>query len=433
MTYFTKKIFYLETYGCQMNFAESLSLSSRLTEAGWRESDSWEQADLVLLNTCAVRESAEKRIWGRLGFFGKQKKAYNFKIGFLGCMAERLQDEEMQKRAPFVDFFPGVAGRNAFIAFLTGTKEQDLEEFSFDPCYSQASDFRALIPIMHGCNNFCTYCIVPYVRGRELSRDPEAVFQECRDAVERGVKEITLLGQNVNSYASTFHNAPLTFPFLLEELLNRVAVPWLRFLSPHPRDFTPDLVRVYGQHKAICRQIHLPVQHGSDIILKRMNRQYTRSQYLELIDMIRVTEPDTSFSTDILIGFPGETEKDFQDTLDLMEKVAFDDAFTYFYNPREGTAAASFDGQLSLEVKKERLSQIISLQRQLTLRSRRSRIGREDDVLLEGVSKKRSDQLLGRTSRNEMVICPGGQHLVGTFRTVKFTGLSGITLKGEAV
>ena len=430
--------FFIETYGCQMNFAESISMKSRLEESGWEESTSFEDADIVIINTCAVRQTAENRVWGRLGFFGRQKKEYPFRIALLGCMAERIRDTIIEK-APFVDYVVGVSERFDFMEFLCG-EGGDLDEdfpgktsegFLFDTVYGDTSDFKAFVPIMHGCDNFCTYCIVPYVRGREVSRDPEEIFSECRRLYNAGVLELTLLGQNVNSYNAVFKGRNMLFPELLERIIEKTPFHWIRFISSHPKDFSPGLIRVMKDNTNICRHVHLPVQHGSDTILARMNRQYTRMQYIDLLDTIRSEVPDIALSTDLLIGFPGESEKDFLETVDLLELVRYNDAFTYYYNPRKGTRAASFDDQLPLTVKKERLQEIIRIQRTITLETRISRIGMVEDVLIEAVSKKKTDQVLGRTSRNDMVVCPGHAGMAGSTGSVVVRGISGTTLQGD--
>ncbi len=432
-----RKRFLLETYGCQMNTAESVSLAKRLHDAGWDRTWNLEETDLVILNTCAVRRTAENRIWGRLGFYGKQKQMRPFHIAVMGCMAERIK-EDIRKRAPFVDYIVGVPARRNFIDFICGNSGTSPEGFNpsddagfcFDRVYGNENDFKAFVPIMHGCNNYCSYCIVPYVRGPEISRHPEEVFSECSLLFDGNVVELTLLGQNVNSYRYQYRGSEMLFPDLLEEIINRTPFPWIRFISSHPKDLSPALIRIIREHTSICRHIHLPVQHGSDTILGRMNRKYTRMQYMELVEELRSSVPDIALSTDIMIGFPGETEGDFRDTLDLMERVRFDDAFTYYYNPREGTAAASFPHQVSMKVKKERLKEVIALQRHLTLDSRAARIGKVAEVLVESLSKKRGDQVLGRTSRNEMIICPGDKGMIGTLGRASITGLSGTTLKG---
>lgn len=427
-----EKSFFLETYGCQMNVAESISLIERLTGAGWRQEHSAEAADLVILNTCAVRKSAENRIWGRLGYYGRLKNEYNFDIAVMGCMSERLK-ASMRDRRPFIDHIVGVPDRNRFIESLcrSDSSEGPEDEFSFDRVYGSPRDFKAFVPIMHGCNNFCTYCIVPYVRGREVSRPPEDILQELSYLREGNVVEVTLLGQNVNSYRFEAEGRTILFPDLLEMILAQTPVPWIRFMSSHPKDLSDHLIEVIRDNPAMCRHIHLPVQHGSDTILSAMNRQYTRMQYLELVDRIQTAIPGIALSTDILIGFPGETENDVQDTLDLLEQVRFEDAFTYFYNPREGTAAASFPDQLSLETKKARLKEVIKLQRHITLATRKEQVGTEAEVLVESPSKKSNSQVLGRTSRNEMIICSGSENLAGTLRRARVTGLSGTTLQGE--
>ncbi len=285
---------------------------------------------------------------------------------------------------------------------------------------------------MHGCNNFCSYCIVPYVRGREVSRNPNEIFRELETVKERGVKEVTLLGQNVNSYRYEGPEGTMDFPSLLREIVHRYpGLPWIRFLTSHPKDLSEEVIDCLATYPQLCKHLHLPVQHGSNRILHLMNRKYTRETYLNLVDRLRTRIPSISLTTDILIGFPGETEEDFQATLDLIETVRFDDAFTYYYNPREGTAAYKLPDDVPLEVKLERLQTVIDLQRRIGRENKKKRIHSKVKVLVEEVSKMKSTELLARTERDEMVVLPGPPDWIGTFREVELLSLKGNTFRGK--
>jgi tRNA-2-methylthio-N6-dimethylallyladenosine synthase len=429
------KRFFLETYGCQMNVAESNALTLQLEAEGWEAAARAEEADLVLLNTCAVRQSAEERIWGRIGYYKYMKESRDFLLVVTGCMAERL-GEEIRRKSGTVDHILGTFEKERLSELISGKQkagaaEAEREGFRFEPLHLAKGEFKAFLPVMHGCNNFCTYCIVPYVRGREISRDPSDIFLEMGKLEEAGVKEVTLLGQNVNSY----YSSPDTgFPKLLEQLAGMAeSVRWIRFMSSHPKDVPDELIRVIGENEAVCKHIHLPVQHGSDSVLERMNRKYSRGDYLALIEKMHRKIPDLSLSTDIMIGFPGETEDDFKATLELVRIVGFDDAFTYYYNPREGTAAFSMEEQLPRELKLERLNRLIGVQREVSAQNRAKRTGSTETVLVEQRAKKRKEDLLARTGRNEMVVFPGKSSLIGTFVRVTLKSVNGNTFRGEAV
>lgn len=431
--------FFLETYGCQMNFAESNALVLRLEEAGWIEAQGPEEADLILLNTCAVRGSAEERIHGRIGYYKHLKESRDFHLVVSGCMAQRLGGELQKKGSP-VDLVLGTFEKGNLLSLidqLEGNRSPIIatEEtsFSFEPLHLVKGEFKAFLPIMHGCNNFCSYCIVPYVRGREISRSPEDIFREVETMRLAGVQELTLLGQNVNSYRWNDRGNSLGFPRLLERISDRMEGRWLRFTSSHPKDVSPELVDLIAGRENICNHVHLPVQHGSDAVLERMNRSYTRKSYLDLVDSMKKRIPGLSLSTDIMVGFPGETEEDFRLTLELIREVAYSDAFTYFYNPREGTRAASMEDQVPEELKLERLSRLIEEQKKISLSRRRERIGTTARSLVEQEAKKGEGELLARTEQNEMVVFPGSSDLVGTFITLGLTSLSGTTFRGEEV
>lgn len=427
------KKYYLETYGCQMNFAESAALENALKERGWRPTENPQEAQAIVLNTCSVRKSAEERIWGRLGFFKSALYGKPVSLVLCGCLADHY-GEEIRRRFPFVDCVAGNGEKNRLPEILDQLTENrgeiDLERssvFAFGGNHFIPGSFKAFVPIMHGCNNFCTYCIVPYVRGREISRNPEEIINEINGLTEKGVQEITLLGQNVNSYAANGRS----FGQLLAEICSLTPVKWLRFVSSHPKDLSDEIIAAMAEFPQICKSLHLPVQHGSDRILSGMNRRYTRDYYLNLVSRIRARMPQIALSTDLLVGFPGETGEDLDETLDLIRRVGFEDAFTYFFNPRTGTAAAEMKGQLSEEVKKERLGRVIELQRQISVREKTKRLGQTVTVLAEEVSKKNESEILGRTEQNNMVVFPGKNGIIGTFVRVRLLSLSGTTYRGQ--
>lgn len=428
--------YWLETYGCQMNKAESGALELELQERGWRPAAEIASADLVILNTCSVRETAEDRIWGRLGFFRAEKKraagrGRPLRLVLMGCMVERLK-EEIREQAPHVDVLIGTFQKHRLLGALEdgeagGLSFTALEAYRFAGRHTPGG-FRALVPIMHGCDNFCSYCIVPHVRGPEVSRSPRSILEEI--AGLGPVREITLLGQNVNSYRWE----GLDFPGLLRQVLPALQPPvWLRFLTSHPKDFSPRLIELLAGGPPLCRHVHLPVQHGSDRVLARMGRGYTREQYLQLAARIRKAVPEAALTSDILIGFPGETEEDFRMTLQLMEQVQFDDAFTYRYNPRRGTRAFDLGDEVPDGLKQERLAEVIRVQRRITRGRKLARVGRELPVLVESVSRKDPGELLARTEGDETVVFPGPPQTVGRFARVRLLQLAGGTFRGQEV
>jgi len=435
------KTYWIETYGCQMNVAESLALENDLTAYGWNRAETVEEASLVILQTCSVRQTAENRIWGRIGFFKHVKESHPHRLVIMGCMAERLKDSIIAE-APNVDLVVGINGRNELVSFLEEIRNREMKQdylsgssFAFSRSYGREGAFASMVPIMHGCNNFCSYCIVPYVRGREISRSPDDILSEIHELEAKGVREVTLLGQNVNSY----RYEGMDFPGLLTHILATTStIRWFRFISSHPKDLSPALIEMIAHERRLCRHIHLPVQHGSDAILARMNRRYTTEQYRALVRSLRQAVPDVSLTTDILVGFPGEREADVDETLALMEEIRFDDAFMYQYNRREGTMASNFPDQVPHRTKIERLSRVIAVQKRISAEILRGRIGTTTTVLAESVSKRNAGELLGHTERNEMVVFPapheGTPHEgIGRFYDVQLTGLRGRTFKGEVI
>ncbi len=465
MTYF------FETYGCQMNIAESAAVEQLLIARGWTKASDAQFADMVIINTCSVRASAESRIIGRLGYFtglkavrekrphAKTRKmeaaAEYVKNGpipltlvVMGCMAQRLLDS-LKKDWPAIDYVVGTFAKNKFGEIISAAEDssQAQEPATLDekPVYNFASlslepgAFSSFVPIMNGCNNFCAYCIVPYVRGREVSRPLSEIFDEIKVLGGYGVKEITLLGQNVNSYlCEDTEFGRVDFPRLLELICRKIEetgspIKWIRFDSSHPKDLSDRLIEVMAREEKVCRHIHLPVQHGSTKILQKMNRKYSREQYLELVQKIRAAMPDISLTTDIMIGFPGETEEDFEAAYSLMKEVQYEDAFMYYYNPREGTPAAKWPDQIPLETKKERLQKIIDLQLVITQAEMEKQVGKTITVLADKTTLENPNELLGKTERDERVAFAADKSLIGSFVRVKLTSLNGHTFKGELV
>lgn len=438
---------YIETYGCQMNVADSETVASILAKSGYETVDDMHTADVVLVNTCSVRENAETRVYGRLAVFRQLRKANpDVVLGVLGCMAERVKENLITKHGVNL-----VAGPDSYRILpdllaksLSVGKAIDVE-LSTEETYAgicptrlESNGISGFVSITRGCNNFCTYCIVPYTRGRERSRDPRDILNEARDLESRGYKELTLLGQNVNSYS--FHPAidnrqPITdnwdFPNLLEQVA--VAVPGMRirFTTSHPKDMSDETLQVIARNANICRHIHLPVQSGSNRILKLMNRKYDRDWYLNRIRAIRQIVPDCGITTDVFCGFSTETEEDHQDTLTLMKEVRFDFAFMFKYSERPGTYAADhLPDDVGEDVKSVRLQEIINLQGEIGLAGNRADIGKTFDVLAEGASKKSKSQLFGRNPQNKVIVFPKENNKPGDLVRVLVMGCTGATLIG---
>jgi tRNA-2-methylthio-N6-dimethylallyladenosine synthase len=446
--------YFFEIYGCQMNMAEGAALRRICGERGWTEAPDGRDADLVLLHTCSVRATAEERVLGRLAQYEalKAKRGQRpFTLVLAGCMAQRI-GRELAVKFHAIDYIMGPQSRRLFPLILERVERGLVPDLSLEegqgglqeekPAASCASShleegrFRGFIPIMHGCDNFCSYCIVPYVRGREVSRSPASILDEIRLLAAGGVREITLLGQNVNSYYWQEDGETLDFPGLLERIASELeAAPgpigWVRFLSSHPKDLSSQVIDVMASHRVFCRHLHLCVQHGSNRILSAMNRRYTREAYLDLVKQLRAVMPELSLSTDILVGFPGETDEDLAETLDLMEEVKFLYAYMYHYNPREGTAAFNLEGRIDRETKGRRLEEVIKLQKKHTTALLKDRIGRREIVLVEGISRKNADEVVCRTERDEMVVLPGKASLIGSFAPVSLDALKGNTLRGH--
>ena len=433
------KKYYIETYGCQMNVAESNAMETMLKGRGWVEASSPEDADLAIINTCSVRKSAENRIWGRLGAYThikaqKAKDNESLTLVLTGCMAERLHDS-VKNDAPQIDF---VIGNNDKLKLLDiiGDKEstpQESEKYVFTKAYHKDGEFSSYVPIMNGCNNFCSYCIVPYVRGREVSRPVDEILEEVRQLDEEGIREITLLGQNVNSY----DYEGCHFPQLLEMICRQCSnIQWIRFESPHPKDFSDELIEVIAREPKVAKHLHVPMQSGNTRILGLMNRRYTREKYLDLIDKIKQRVPNVTFALDIMVGFPGETEEEFMDTMSAVEAVGCIEAYMYYWNPREGTRACSMEGQLSDKEKQQRLQRLIDWQLANAAKIKATRAHGVQKVLVTQVSRDDKSKMLGRNEHGEMVAfstLEGSSVKPGDMVYVDFKLLNGNTYLGEQV
>lgn len=412
--------------------AEGNALDILLKGAGFIKTDDAAYADAVILNTCSVRKTAENRIWGRLSFYHHIKKdVHPVTIIVTGCMAERMKDE-LLREAPYVDAVIGTNEKMNIVAYLQGGGLESEDKYRFMTSYYNEGDFSSYVPIMNGCNNFCAYCIVPYVRGREISRPADEIINEIRSLDEKGVKEVTLLGQNVNSYDF----GGITFPSLLSEICRNLGnIRFVRFDSPHPKDFSPELINVIAGEERVCKHIHLPMQSGNTRILQLMNRKTTREKFFNLVDSMRGKIKDLTFSTDVMVGFPGESEEEYEDTLSAMEYLSPIEAFMYYYNVREGTPAAKMSDQLSDEEKIARLERLIDEQLKRASRLKSSRTGKIFQALVTGVTRNDKSLLLARNAHNEMIVFDPLSTSVraGDIVTLKALTLKGNTYTGELV
>ena len=438
-----KKLF-IETYGCQMNVADSEVVASIMQMAGYEVCDSLDKADAVFLNTCSIRDNAEQKILNRLEYFySLRTKKKGLIVGILGCMAERVKEDLINHH--HVDL---VAGPDAYLSLPDLMAQVEAGQKAMNVELSTTETYRDVIParicgnrisgfvsIMRGCNNFCHYCIVPYTRGRERSRDVKSILGEVTDLVNKGYKEITLLGQNVNSYRFEAEDGTIiTFPQLLRTVAQAARGVRIRFTTSHPKDMSDETLHVIAEEPNVCRHIHLPVQSGSSRILKLMNRKYTREWYLERVEAIRRIIPDCGVSTDIFSGFHSETEEDHQMSLSLMRECQYDSAFMFKYSERPGTyASKNLPDDISEEIKIRRLNEIIEVQNQLSAEANQRCIGKVYEVLVEGTSKRSREQLVGRTEQNRVVVFNRGSHRIGDFVNVRITEASSATLKGEEV
>ena len=433
-----KKSYFIETYGCQMNVADSELISGLLSNNGYEKTKNIFQADIIFVNTCAIREHAEDKVHSRLGFYNKIKeKKPDTIIGVLGCMAQNLKDDILESK-PFVDI---VLGPDSYRNLLNMINSRDKEKSQLmDTKLSKYEVYENIFPrrnngvnawisIMRGCDKFCTFCVVPYTRGRERSRSVESIVDEAKQAVIDGFSEITLLGQNVNSY----NHAKGGFEKLLDSVAKVNGVKRIRYTSPHPQDMSQKVLDIMSKHENICNYIHLPLQAGNNNILKRMNRTYTKEDFIDLVDKIRKSLPKVGISTDIIVGFPGETEIEFQETLDVMKKVKFDSAYTFKYSSRPGTKAAEFDDHLEESEKQDRLEKVIDLQRKHTLFQNKKYIENIEMVLVEKESKKSIKHWAGRTDSNKWVIFDKSNTNIGDIVPVLISSVKGITLQGKIV
>ena len=440
-----KKLF-IETYGCQMNVADSEVVASVMKMAGYDVTDDIESADAVLINTCSIRDNAEQKIFSRLSQLSamRKKRGSRFIVGIIGCMAERMKETLINEHG--VDI---VAGPDSYLDLpnLVAAAENGEKAINIDlsltetyrnviPARIGGSKIGGFISIMRGCNNFCSYCIVPYTRGRERSREPGSILNELHDLQTKGFKEVTLLGQNVNSYRYVSPNdgAVVDFAALLGMVADAAPEMRVRFTTSHPKDMSDEIIAMIASRKNICNHIHLPVQSGSNTVLKAMNRKYTREWYLDRIAAIRRMIPDCGISTDMFTGFHGETEEDFEQTLSLMREVGFDSAFMFKYSERPGTFASKFlPDNVAEDVKIDRLNRMIALMNELSLESNRRDVGKTFEILVEGYSKRSHSDMQGRTQQNKVVVFPASGEQPGDFITVKVNSVSSATLLGERV
>lgn len=428
------------TYGCQMNVNESAKIKKIFQNMGYEITENIDESDAIFLNTCTVREGAATQIYGKLGELKHIKERRGSIIGVTGCFAQE-QGKELLKKFPQIDIIMGNQNIGRIPQAIDNIEHKTNKHIIYTDCEDELpprldADFdskkTASISITYGCNNFCAYCIVPYVRGRERSVPLEEIIHDVKQYAEKGYKEIILLGQNVNSYGKDFNNGD-NFAKLLEEICKVEGDFIVRFVSPHPRDFTDEVIDVIAKNEKIARALHLPLQSGSTRVLKMMNRGYTKEQYIALAEKIKARIPGVSLTADIIVGFPGETEEDFLDTLDVVKRIQFENSFMFMYSIRQGTKAATMDGQIDPEVKKERLQRLIEVQNECSLAESETYRGKTVRVLVEGESKKNKEVLSGRTSTNKVVLFKGDKALEGTFVNVKINDCKTWTLYGDIV
>ena len=435
--------FHVTTFGCQMNARDSEKLEGILRKVGYIEEADEEKADFVIYNTCTVRENANQRVYGRLGQLGHAKKSNpHMMIALCGCMMQEPQVvEKLKKSYRFVDIIFGTHNIYKFAELIAARMEsdrmvidiwKDTDRIVEDLPVARKYPFKSGVNIMFGCNNFCSYCIVPYVRGRERSRDPKMIIREIEKLAADGVVEVMLLGQNVNSYGKTL-DQPMTFAQLLKEVEKVDGIRRIRFMTSHPKDLSDELIEVMGRSEKICRHLHLPLQSGSSRILKKMNRRYTKEQYLDLVDRIRAAVPDISLTTDIIVGFPGETEKDFLETLDVVRRVRYDSAFTFIYSKRTGTPAAAMEEQVPQDVVKDRFDRLLREVQDISAQVCAVHEGTVQEVLAESVNDHDPSLLTGRMSNNLLVHFPGDPSLIGRLVKVRLVTCRGFYYLGEMV
>lgn len=437
------KNYIIETWGCQMNEEDSEKLSGMLKSIGYNKTEKREDADIIIFNTCAVRENAELKVFGNIGELKRLKqKNPNIIIAICGCMMQQKgMAEEVIKKFPFIDIIFGTHNAHKFPEYLNSVivdgksiiEIKDKEEGIVEGLpIDRLSSVKAFVTIMYGCNNFCTYCIVPYVRGRERSRNPEDIEKEITDLINAGYKEFTLLGQNVNSYGKDLE-PKLDFAYLLRRINKIPGVERIRFMTSHPKDLTDDVIDAIAESEKVCEQIHLPVQAGSNSMLKKMNRYYTREQYLDLVKKIKSKIPNVSLSTDIIIGFPGETEEDFNELISLIKEVEYDSAFTFLYSIRKGTPAAEMKDQVDEETKRRRFNVLVEEINKIIANKNKEYQDQIVEVLVEGTSKNDESKLTGRTRNGKLVNFVGNIDSIGKLVNVKITKAQSFSLYGEEV
>ena len=436
-----KKKVKMLTYGCQMNFSDAERMTGELARIGYEETEDMNEADLIMINTCAVRETAEDKVYGKIGEIkGLKRQNPNLILGITGCMAQK-EGEKLIKRAPHIDFVLGTNKIQQVVATVQALENEEARhivdtsineaEMPEDMAINRKTALSAWIPIMYGCNNFCTYCIVPYVRGRERSRLPEDIIAEIKEVVAQGFKEVTLLGQNVNSYGKDHKKA--TFAELLAMVDDIEGIERVRYMTSHPKDLSDEVIEVIKNSKHICTHFHLPVQYGSDNMLKRMNRVYTVAKYKETVRKIREAIPDCSLTTDLIVGFPGETEEDFQQLMEFIAEIRYDAAYTFIYSKRSGTPAAEMPDQIDDECKHQRLNRLMELQNKISLEINQSLEGKIMEVMVEGPSHNNEAVWSGRTSSNKLVLWNHGEEKIGDLINVRITQPQTWVLKGERV
>ena len=432
--------YYIVTYGCQMNAHDSEKLAGMLEGMGMTAAPAREEADFVLHNTCCIRDNAERKALGNVTWLKEVKKERpDMLIGVCGCMVQEPgMAEKILRQYPFVDVafgtgnihqLPELLYRAAQTRRRVVAVQEEQSTIAEGLPIRRESPFQAYVTIMYGCNNFCSYCIVPYVRGRERSREADDIVREAEQLQKQGVREIMLLGQNVNSYGNDVPGG-VTFPKLLRRV-SETGIPRIRFMTSHPKDLSDELIEEMAENPALCRHLHLPVQSGSNAILQAMNRKYTREAYLEKVEKIRKAAPDVGLTTDIIVAFPGETDRDFGDTMDLTRQVCYDSAFTFIYSPRVGTRAAEMPGRIDPALATERIERLIALQEEMTQKRFAEMIGKTEQVLVTGQSRRSETQFTGKTSRNISVNFEGNTDMIGQIVPVRITAASKTTLKGE--
>ena len=434
--------YFIVTYGCQMNAHDSEKLAGMLEDMGMCAAPAKEEADFVLHNTCCIRDNAERKALGNVTWLRQIKKERpSLMIGVCGCMVQEPgMAEKLLKQYPFVDVAFGTGNIHRLPELMLKAVEQSRRVVAVPQEQStlieglpikRESPFQSYVTIMYGCNNFCSYCIVPYVRGRERSRKPEDILREVEELQKKGVQEIMLLGQNVNSYGNDVEGG-VSFPRLLH-LLGQTGIPRIRFMTSHPKDLSDELIEEMAKNPALCRHLHLPVQSGNNRILTAMNRRYTREHYLEKVQKIRAAVPGIGLTSDLIVAFPGETEEEFQDTMDLVRQAEYDSAFTFIYSPRVGTKAAEMPGRIDPETATDRIERLIALQEEMTQKNFASLVGTRETVLVTGQSKRNPNQLTGKCSRNISVNFEGNPASIGKIIPIEITAASKTTLRGKII